>query len=138
MTMEASLVNLVVDSDVVGNRIYSSIPINPTYPLMVYSIVDLDTLSTRTSGNDETMLKTEHSKIDTYFGYLMKLEILGKDRSQVRATKDSILPYIDGFNGQSNGDDLAIFVDSYRIEPYNNEANQASGVFDLTVYHKGA
>lgn len=136
--METAFVKVLVDSGVVDDRVYSSIPLTPVYPLLVYEITDFDPLTTRVAANDTPAVKTKHGAIDTFFSYLMRLEIVGQDRNQVRTTKDALLPFINGFNGESNGDELAIMVDSYRMEGQNVETNHITGVYDLSVYHKGA
>ena len=136
--MEASLRNVLVQSNVVASRVYSSIPLNATYPLILYEIVDSDYLTTRPPSGSVAGTVTAHGAIATMAMYATKLSILGKDKADVRTTKDALLPYINGFNGQSNGDDIAIMVDDYRVETRATDANYEVGAFDLTVFHKGA
>jgi hypothetical protein len=134
--MEAAFRNVVVQSAVLGNRVYSSVPQDATYPLALYEVVDSDFLPTRPAAGSTPGTITAHGAIATMAGYMVKLSILGQDKSQVRMAKDSLLPYINGFNGQSLGDDVAIFVDDYRVETRATDANYEVGAFDLTVYHK--
>lgn len=136
--METAFRNVLVQSAVVASRVYSEIPMNATYPLLLYEIVDSDFVQTRPPSGSAAGTVTAHGAIATMAQYLVKLSVLGKDKSEVRTTKDSLLPYINGFNGQSNGDDIAIFVDDYRVETRATDANYEVGAFDLTVFHKGA
>lgn len=136
--METALVNVLVQSNVTGSRVYSSIPLTPTYPLQLYEITDMNPYTTRTPANDAAGTVTAHGAIAGWKQYLVRLEILGLDRNQVRTTKDALLPYINGFNGLSGRDELTIIVDGYRMEGKDAEANHITGVFDLTVGHKGA
>ena len=136
--METAFRNVLVQSAVVSSRVYSEIPMNATYPLLLYEIVDSDFVQTRPPSGSAAGTVTAHGAIATMAQYLVKLSVLGKDKSEVRTTKDSLLPYINGFNGQSNGDDIAIFVDDYRVETRATDANYEVGAFDLTVFHKGA
>ena len=136
--METAFRNVLVQSAVVSSRVYSEIPMNATYPLLLYEIVDSDFVQTRPPSGSAAGTVTAHGAIATMAQYLVKLSVLGKDKSEVRTTKDSLLPYINGFNGKSNGDDIAIFVDDYRVETRATDANYEVGAFDLTVFHKGA
>ena len=111
---------------------------NATYPLLLYEIVDSDFVQTRPAAGSAAGTVTAHGAIATMAQYLVKLSVLGKDKSEVRTTKDSLLPYINGFNGDSLGDSIAIFVDDYRVETRATDANYEVGAFDLTVFHKGA
>lgn len=136
--MEAALRNVIVQSNVVGSRCYSSIPLNATYPLVLYEIVNSDYVQTRPASGSTAGTVTAHGAIATMAEYLVKLSIVGKDKSEVRTIKDALLPYVNGFNGQSNGDDIAIMVDDYRVETKATDSNLEIGAMDLTVYHKGA
>lgn len=136
--MEAAFRNVIVQSAVLGSRVYSSIPLNATYPLALYEVVDTDYLTTRPELADTLGVATAHGAIATMRQYLVKLQILGEDKSSVRTIKDSLEPFINGFNGTSLGDDIAIMVDDYRVESRATDANYEVGAFDLTVFHKGA
>jgi hypothetical protein len=137
--METALVNILVQSAVAGSRVYSSIPLNPSFPLQIYSISDIDPFTTRTTGGDTAGTVTSHSQIPGWMQYLVRLEIVGQDYAQVQNAKDALFPYINGFNGEAdNGDEITIQIDGYRMEGKNEEANYITGVFDLTVGHKGA
>lgn len=109
---------------------------NATYPLLLYEIVDSDFVQTRPPSGSAAGTVTAHGAIATMAQYLVKLSVLGRDRSEVRITKDALLPYINGFNGDSLGDNIAIFVDDYRVETRATDANYEVGAFDLTVFHK--
>ena len=134
--MEAALRNVLVQSAVVGSRVYSSIPLNAAYPLLLYEVVSGDFLTTRPASGSAAGTVTAHGAIATMAQYMVKVSILGKDKSDVRTTKDSLLPYINGFNGTSLGDSIAIMVDDYRVENRATDANYEVGAFDLTVFHK--
>jgi len=136
--METAFRNILVQSAVVSDRVYSEIPMNATYPLLLYEIVDSDFVQTRPPSGSAAGTVTAHGAIATMAQYLMKLSVLGQDKSEVRTTKDALLPYINGFNGDSLGDNIAIFVDDYRVETRATDANYEVGAFDLTVFHKGA
>ena len=136
--MESALRNVIVQSNVVGSRCYSSIPLNATYPLILYEIVNSDYVQTRPSNGSVTGTVTAHGAIATMTEHLVKLSIIGKDRSEVRTIKDSLAPYINGFNGVSLGDTIAIFLDDYRVETKATDSNFEIGAMDLTVFHKGA
>lgn len=136
--MEEAFRNVLVQSAVLGSRVYSSIPLNATYPLALYEIVNTDYLTTRPETTDIAGTVTAHGAIATMRQYLVKLSILGEDKSSVRTIKNSLEPYINGFNGTSLGDSIAIMVDDYRVETRATDANYEVGAFDLTVFHKGA
>lgn len=136
MDMEASFRNVIVQSGVLGSRVYSSIPLNATYPLALYEVVDIDYLTTRPERDSSPGVITVHGQIETMHQYLVKLSILGQDKSQVRETKDALEPYINGFNGYSLNDEIAIMIDDYRVESRATDANYEVGAFDLTVFHK--
>jgi len=136
--METALRSILVQSAVVASRVYSSIPLNATYPLILYEVVNSDYVTTRPTSGSTAGTVTAHGAIATMAMYMVKASILGKDKSSVRTIKDALLPYINGFNGQSNGDDIAIMVDDYRTESRATDANYEVGAFDLTVFHKGA
>ena len=68
--------------------------------------------------------------------YLVKLSILGKDKSEVRTIRDALEPFINGFNGISLNDEIAIMIDDYRVETRATDANYEVGAFDLTIFHK--
>lgn len=136
--MEASFRNVIVQSNVVGSRVYSSIPLNATYPLLLYEIVNTDYLTTRPEQDSTPGIITVHGAIETMRRYLVKLSVIGEDKSSVRTIRDSLEPYINGFNGTSLGDSIAIMVDDYRVETRATDANYEVGAFDLTVFHKGA
>lgn len=134
--MEASFRNVLVQSNVVGSRVYSSIPLNATFPLLLYEVADKDYLTTRPDTTDSLGMATAHGAVATMHQYLVKVTILGQDKSEVRVTRDSLEPFINGFNGQSLGDDIAIMIDDYRVESRATDANYEVGAFDLTVFHK--
>lgn len=134
--MEASFRNVIVQSNVVGSRVYSSIPLNATYPLVLYEVVDKDYLTTRPEQDSTPGIITVHGAIETMHMYLVKLSILGQDKSEVRVTRDALEPYINGFHGISLNDELAIMIDDYRVETRATDANYEVGAFDLTVFHK--
>ena len=136
--MEAALRNVIVQSNVVASRVYSSIPLNATYPLILYEIVNSDYVQTRPSSGSTAGTVTAHGAIATMTEHLVKLSIIGKDRSEVRTVKDNLTPYINGFNGTSLTDTIAIFLDDYRVETKAADSNMEVGAMDLTVYHKGA
>ncbi|MFZ1396709.1 MAG: hypothetical protein WAS33_07425 [Candidatus Promineifilaceae bacterium] len=134
--MEASFRNVIVQSNVVGSRVYSSIPLNATYPLALYEVVDIDYLTTRPEQDSTPGIITVHGTIPTMRQYLVKLSILGKDKSEVRTIRDALEPFINGFNGISLNDEIAIMIDDYRVETRATDANYEVGAFDLTIFHK--
>jgi hypothetical protein len=125
-----------VQSAVVGSRVYSSIPLNATYPLLLYEIVNTDYLTTRPEQDSTPGIITVHGAIETMRQYLVKLSVIGEDKSSVRTVRDALEPYINGFNGISLNDEIAIMIDDYRVESRATDANYEVGAFDLTVFHK--